>query len=177
MSDQFLGEIRIFPGGFNPRGWAFCNGQLLSIAQNTALFSIIGTAFGGDGKSTFGLPNLQGSVPLGQGQGPGLSNYVVGDAGGSASVTLTVSTMPSHSHHFNADSAAKKELSNVLDAFPAGSESGSFYSTATPNVTMNAQMLQPAGGTGGTTLPHNNVQPYLAVNFCIATTGMFPTRN
>jgi microcystin-dependent protein len=171
MSDQFLAEIRIFPFNFAPRGWAQCNGQLLAISQNTALFSLIGTFYGGNGTSTFALPNFQGNVPVHQGTGVGLSSYTVGETGGSPTVTLLPNQVPGHSHSFSGDPNSKKELTSVSNAAPAGATSA--YSTAAPNTTMAANMLVPAGGSQ----PHDNMQPYLTLNFCIATTGIFPSRN
>ena len=174
MSDQFVAEIRIFTGNFAPRGWAMCNGQLLPIAQNTALFSLIGTFYGGNGVSNFQLPNLQGCVPIGAGSAPGLSPYNIGETGGSPTVTLILNEMPSHPHSFSADPAAKRESGSVVNNSPAAASGGTFfYSTAAPNVSMNPQMLTPTGQTQ----PHDNMQPYLAVTFCIALTGIFPSRN
>jgi microcystin-dependent protein len=172
MSDQFLAEIRIFPFNFAPRGWLQCNGQILSISQNTALFSLLGTTYGGDGRTNFALPNFQGNVPVHQGNGAGLSPYILGQTGGSATVTLLANQIPSHNHSFSGDPTAKKELSNVANAAPAGAGSPA-YSTAAPNTTMSPAMLNP----GGAAVPHDNMQPYLALNFCIATTGIFPARN
>lgn len=172
MSDQFLAEIRIFPFNFAPRGWAQCNGQILSISQNTALFSLLGTSYGGNGTSNFGLPNFQGSVPMDQGNGTGLTPRVVGEVGGSPTVTLLSTEMPLHTHSFSGDPNSKKELNGVANAAPAGAGSPA-YSTAAPNTTMAAAMLNPAGNS----LPHDNMQPYLTLNFCIATTGIYPARN
>jgi microcystin-dependent protein len=173
MSDQFVAEIRIFPFNFAPRGWQLCNGQILAISQNTALFSLIGTFYGGNGTSNFGLPNLQSSVAIGAGNGPGLSPYIIGEIGGVPNVTLKLVEMASHSHSFSADGVTKKELSSVAGASPAGSTLGNFYSTATPSVNMNTLML----ATAGNGQPHPNQQPYLAMNFCIALVGLFPSRN
>jgi microcystin-dependent protein len=173
MSDQFLAEIRIFPMNFAPYGWQLCNGQILAISQFAALFSLIGTYYGGNGTSNFQLPNLQANVALGAGNGPGLSSYVIGEVGGVPNVTLKLNEMASHSHSFSADPVAKKELSTVNGATPAGSTLGNFYSTVTPSATMNAVMLTTAGGGG----PHENRQSYLAMNFCIALQGLFPSRN
>lgn len=174
MSDQFVAEIRIFTGNFAPRGWALCNGQLLPISQNTALFSLIGTFYGGNGVSNFQLPNLQGCVPIGAGSAPGLSPYSVGEVGGSPTVTLIQNEMPSHNHTFSADPAAKKESDTVANNSPAAAATGTnFYSTTAPNVNMNPQMLSIAGQS----LPHDNMQPYLTLNFCIALQGIFPSRN
>ena len=171
MSDQFLAEIRIFPFNFAPTGWAQCNGQLLAISQNTALFSLIGTFYGGNGTSNFQLPNFQGSVPVDQGNGTGLSPYTVGETGGTPTVTLLSNQIPAHGHTFSGDPNSKKELTSVVNAAPAGAASA--YSTATPNAVMAPGMLSLVGGN----LPHDNMQPYLTLNFCIATTGIFPARN
>ena len=172
MSDQFVAEIRIFPFNFAPTGWAMCNGQLLPISQNTALFSLLGTTYGGDGKSTFALPNLQGSAPLHPGQGQGLSLYDLGQESGSESVTLLVSEMPFHTHSMNGatqDPALAKAISP--DASWALSQGGGIYQAA-QNTQLSPQAVAPAGGN----LPHNNMQPYLTLNFCIALQGIFPPR-
>lgn len=172
MSDQFVAEIRIFPTNFPPRGWAYCNGQLLPISQNTALFALLGTTYGGDGKSTFALPDLQGAVPLQPGQGPGLSEYFLGQSAGSESVTLLVSEMPVHNHSMNG-ATLDPALAKVVnpDASWALSQGGGIYQD-TQNTQLAPQALSPAGGS----LPHNNMQPYLALNFCIALQGIFPPR-
>ncbi len=171
--DPYLAEIRIFPFNFAPVGWAFCNGQILSISQNTALFSLLGTTYGGNGTTTFALPNLQGSAPMSFGNGPGLSSHVLGEASGSPTVTLLSSQMPLHSHSFSVDPQAKKESSSVANNVPAAASGADFYSTAASNNTMNAQMLPVAGGN----LPHDNMQPYLALSFCIALNGIYPPRS
>jgi microcystin-dependent protein len=168
MSEPFLGEIRIFGFNFAPRGWAFCNGQLLAISQNTALFSLLGTTYGGNGQTTFALPNLQSRVPVHFGQGPGLSSYSLGQAAGVESVTLIASQLPAHNHTVNA-STQSDITGNPTGNFPAG---GASYDT-TANTTMNGAMV----GGGGGNQPHENLQPYLALNFCIALAGIFPSRN
>jgi len=171
MADPFVAEIRIFPFNFAPKGWAFCDGQLMPISQNTALFSLLGTTYGGDGKSTFALPNLQGRAPMQPGQGPGLSLHDLGEAAGSETVTLLESETPSHSH-------AMRVLNDVgEDRTPAGealarSTGGLLYATAGSLVAMSDQTLPPAGGDQ----PHNNMMPYLTLNFCIALQGVFPPR-
>jgi microcystin-dependent protein len=173
MANPYVAEIRIFPFNFAPRGWAMCNGQLLPISQNTALFSLLGTTYGGDGKSNFALPNLQGCAPMDPGQGPGLSLHDLGETGGSQTVTLLTSEMPAHSHSFSADPSAKKESTSVANNTPAAAAAGeSFYSTSTPNAQMHGQTLSPTGGN----LPHDNMQPYLGLNFCIALQGIYPPR-
>jgi microcystin-dependent protein len=173
MSSPFVAEIRIFGCNFPPTGWAQCNGQLLPISQNTALFSLLGTFYGGDGKSTFALPNLQGSAPIHQGQGQGLSERFLGEQSGSQFVTLLVSEMPFHTHtlqgNFNAGDVFTPSPTTVL----TNSDPGNAYAAPASLVTMNPQTLSIAGGS----LPHNNLQPYLILNFCIALQGVFPARN
>ena len=172
MADPFVAEIRIFPFNFAPRGWAWCNGQLLPISQNTALFSLLGTTYGGDGRSTFALPDLRGRAPMHPGQGPGLSLHDLGEAGGAASVTLLESEIPSHSHTHRAVAEAGEEND------PAGATLGvtignNLYINATsPLVSMAPEALAPAGGDQ----PHNNLQPFLTFYFCIALQGVFPPR-
>jgi len=174
MSSPFVAEIRMFGFNFAPTGWAFCNGQLLPISQNTALFSLLGTFYGGDGKSTFALPDLQGSVPIEQGQGAGLSEYFLGQQAGAEFITLLQSEMPNHNHNLLANST-KTGLNPAPapDQILAKSQGGSMYTTTTSSLTqMNFQTLSIAGGS----LPHNNMMPYLVVNFCIAMQGVFPPR-
>ena len=171
MSDPFVAEIRMFAGNFAPTGWAQCNGQLLPISQNTALFSLLGTFYGGDGKSTFALPNLQDSAPLQQGQGAGLGLYDLGQQGGSQFVTLIESELPSHTHIAN----AKTSLGNSqtpADQTWAGSNNAKQYVNTAPNTAMSPFALSPAGGS----LPHNNMALYLVVTFIIAMQGVFPQR-
>jgi len=170
MSSPFVAEIRMFGFNFPPTGWAFCNGQLLPLSQNTALFSLLGTTYGGDGKSTFALPDLQGNVPLHPGQGQGLSLYDLGQAGGSSTVTLLTSEIPLHSHSFTATEEIVNE-NNVTNNFFGAGESR--YAPAANVTQMAPQALPPAGGS----LPHNNLMPYLVVNFCIALQGVFPPRS
>ena len=170
MSDPFVAEIRMFGFNFAPTGWAFCNGQLLPISQNTALFSLLGTTYGGDGKSTFALPDLQGSVPIHPGQGQGLSLYDLGQTGGTSAVTLLTSEIPSHSHSFTATEEIVNE-NNVTNNFFGAGESR--YAPPAAITQMAPQALPPAGGD----LPHNNLMPYLVVNFCIALQGIFPPRS
>jgi len=172
MSDQFVAEIRIFPFNFPPTGWAFCDGQLLPISQNTALFSLLGTTYGGDGKSTFALPDLQGNAPMQPGQGNGLSLYDLGQTGGSESVTLLQSEMPLHTHSMNgatSDPALAKAISP--DASWGLSQGGGIYQDVE-----NTQLSPEAVAVAGGSLPHNNMQPYLTLNFCIALQGIFPQR-
>jgi microcystin-dependent protein len=173
MADPFIAEIRIFPFNFAPRGWAWCNGQLMPLSQNTALFSLLGTTYGGDGKSTFALPNLQGRAPMHPGQGPGLSNRSLGETGGSETVTLTQSEMPSHGHALRAATQDNADVNTITPTVSfAGSTGGALYQAA-PNVALSDQALAPAGGS----LPHNNMQPFLTCYFCIALQGIFPPRS
>lgn len=174
MSNPFVAEIRIFPFNFAPKGWAFCDGQILPLSQNTALFALLGTMYGGDGKSNFALPNLQGCAPMQAGQGPGLSQRFEGEIGGEQAVTLLQTEMPTHTHTAQA-------TSNIGDqANPAGNVwavalgdrgATNYYNTAGANF-MNPLSLSIAGGS----LPHNNMPPYLTLNFCIALQGVFPPR-
>lgn len=172
MADPFVAEIRIFGFNFAPRGWAFCDGQLMPISQNTALFSLLGTTYGGDGKSTFGLPNLQGAAPMHPGEGPGLSPHYLGEQGGTETVTLLESEMPSHTHALRANTIDPADTSTPgTSATFAPSTGGTLYQAAA-DTTLAPLALSPAGGS----LPHNNMQPYLTVNFCIALQGVFPAR-
>ena len=171
MADPFLAEIRPFGFNFAPKGWAQCNGQLIPISQNTALFALLGTYYGGDGKSTFALPNLQGSAPMHQGQSSGTSERVLGEAAGTQQVTLLQSEIPVHTHALNAVESTATERQPPNQMFAVG-EAISFYRAAQPNTTMNPGMLAP----GGADAPHNNMQPYLVLNFCIALQGVFPQR-
>jgi microcystin-dependent protein len=174
VSDPFVAEIRMFGFNFAPTGWAQCNGQLLPISQNTALFSLLGTFYGGDGKSTFALPDFQGNVPIHQGQGQGLSDYALGQMGGSQFVTLIQSEMPVHTHNFMASGDNADVNVPSPTASLAGTLGGTLYQNGPPDTQLSpAQALSIAGGS----LPHNNMQPYLTVNFCIAMQGIFPARN
>ena len=173
MSSPFVAEIRMFGGNFAPLGWATCDGQLLPISQNTALFSLLGTFYGGDGKSTFALPNLEGSAPMHQGQGPGLTDRFVGETSGVPSVTLLQTEMPLHSHALESHTA---HLGSIPSPGPtlgiAKSAGGSAFSGSNPNVQMAFLSL----GVAGSSFPHNNMQPYLCVTFIIAMQGVFPPR-
>ncbi len=175
MSNPFVAEIRIFAGNFAPRGWATCDGQLLSISQNTALFSLLGTTYGGNGQTNFGLPNLQGSAPMHAGQGPGLSLRDLGETGGSANVTLLVSQIPAHPHQAQANAGGNNKPA------PIGNAWSSLGSTRTPpplySNTQNAQMSQSALSLNGGGGPHNNMSPYQCLTFIIALQGVFPPRN
>ncbi|HEX8903596.1 MAG TPA: tail fiber protein [Longimicrobiaceae bacterium] len=174
MSDQFLAEIRIFPFNFPPTGWAFCDGQIMPLSQNTALFALLGTVYGGDGKSTFALPDLQGSAPMQPGQGQGLSDRVLGEQSGVESITLLQSEIPVHTHTLRADNLDPADQPVPSPARVLAQSQNVFaYQPSTANLTMMApQALAPAGGG----LPHNNMQPYLTLNFCIALQGIFPQR-
>lgn len=174
MADPFVAEIRIFPFNFAPTGWAWCDGQLMPLSQNTALFSLLGTTYGGDGKSNFALPDLQGRAPMHPGQGPGLSLHDLGETGGSETVTLLESEIPAHSHTLRGNF----NTADVNDPSPARSlarsDPGTLYQsdTATNLTQMSFNSLTVAGGS----LPHNNLQPYLTFYFCIALQGVFPPR-
>jgi microcystin-dependent protein len=179
MADQFLAEIRTFPFNFAPQGWAFCNGQLLSISQNTALFSLLGTTYGGDGRSNFALPNLQGNAPMNWGQGPGLSQHDLGETGGSATVTLLTTEMPNHTHNISCIDGPRVggqsgQPGNAILVKTGGTPASAYTSGVTQtNQTMASGMVAPAGGNQ----PHNNLMPYLTLNFCIALQGIYPTRS
>jgi microcystin-dependent protein len=173
MADPFVAEIRIFPFNFAPKGWAFCDGQLLPLSQNTALFSLLGTTYGGDGKSTFALPDLQGNAAMHPGQGPGLSLHDLGEIGGSETVTLLESEIPSHLHTMRASTDPANAQAPSPAVTLARASGGNAYSTTTTGlVAMSPSALATAGGS----LPHNNVQPYLTLSFCIALQGVFPPR-
>ncbi|MBT1156772.1 phage tail protein [Aminobacter anthyllidis] len=174
MADPFVAEIRIFPFNFAPRGWAWCDGQLLPLSQNTALFSLLGTTYGGNGKSNFALPDLQGRTPMHPGQGPGLSLHDLGETGGSETVTLLESEIPMHAHALMASNEDGTQGSLTAGVTMANSVGGMLYQTnVSSNLTpMNASALAPAGGDA----PHNNLQPYLTCYFCIALQGVFPPR-
>lgn len=180
--EPFVGEINIFPFNYPPKGYAVCAGQLQSISQNTALFAILGTTYGGNGQVTFALPDLQGRMPVSAGQGLGLSNYMLGEDGGAETITLIQTEMPSHSHSL-IPGIAPGTVESPIASPPASpgaswSTAGSqrpvpnLYQNATPNVNMNPQALQIVGGSQ----PHNNMMPYLTLNFCIALQGIFPQR-
>jgi len=176
--DIFLGQLLIVPMNFAPQGWAFAAGQLMAISQATALFSLLGTTYGGDGRVTFGLPNLNGNIPVGAGQGPGLSDYYLGQTGGAAAVTLIQSEMPSHNHSVQAavgrgiaadsQSPAGNAIATVT-AQPAGTP---YLNATVPKVALALEAVLPSGNSQ----PHNNMMPYLALNYIIATQGMFPQR-
>jgi microcystin-dependent protein len=173
MSEPFIAEIRIFAGNFAPRSWAFCNGQLLPISQNTALFSLIGTTYGGDGRSTTALPNMAGRAPMHPGRGPGLTSRRLGERGGSETVTLAESQLPNHHHTMLAASNSPGTASTPSSTTAYGFEFGpQLYNTNTPDVDMAFETLPTAGGSQS----HNNMQPYLTMNFIIALQGLYPSR-
>jgi microcystin-dependent protein len=169
--DPFVAEIRIFAFNFPPTGWAFCDGQILPLSQNTALFQLLGTTYGGDGKSTFALPNLRGNAPMHPGQGPGLSEHDLGETGGSETVTLLQAEIPAHTHALRANNTlgdSPVPAGNTLARF-----ANAYQQTTNANlVAMAPEALPPAGGSQ----PHNNMMPYLTLNFCIALQGVFPPR-
>jgi microcystin-dependent protein len=173
MADPFVAEIRIFPFNFAPRGWAWCDGQLLPLSQNTALFSLLGTTYGGNGKSNFALPDLQGRAPMHPDQGPGLSLHDLGETGGSETVTLLESEIPAHTHVMRAHDIDLGELNApASNRSLAKSANATAYVPAANLVSMSPETLPPAGGDQ----PHNNLQPYLTFYFCIALQGVFPPR-
>ncbi|HEU4743283.1 MAG TPA: tail fiber protein [Meiothermus sp.] len=172
MAQPYIGEIRIFAGNFAPAGWAFCDGSTLPISENEALFTLIGTTYGGDGQTTFALPDLRGRIPLHQGTGPGLPPFVIGQDGGVETVTLTAQQMPTHNHALLGSSNTATQTvptANVL----AQPSSGQMYLADTPNVALNASMI---GLTGGNQ-PHDNMGPYLCVSFIISLFGIFPQQS
>jgi microcystin-dependent protein len=174
MASPFVAEIRIFSFNFPPTGWAFCNGQLMPISQNTALFSLLGTYYGGDGKSTFALPDLQGNVAMGQGDGPGLSQRFLGESGGEQAVTLLVTEIPAHTHGMNGITPPPPSTSSSPSPTVGfgRSNGGQAFTTTGALVDMSPQEVAPTGSS----FPHNNMMPYLALNYCIAMQGVFPPR-
>jgi len=177
VADQFVAEIRAFPFNFAPYGWVFCNGQILSIAQYTALFSLLGTTYGGDGKSNFALPNLQGNAPMHWGQGAGLSAHSLGETGGSTTVTLITSQMPLHSHPINCIDGGRVggqsgQPANATLVKTGGSPTNAYTSGGAQNQSLSPSAVAAVGGNQ----PHNNMMPYLTLNFCIALQGIYPTR-
>jgi microcystin-dependent protein len=172
MADPFVAEIRIFPFNFAPTGWAMCDGQLMPISQNTALFSLLGTTYGGDGKSTFALPDMQGNAPMHPGQGKGLSLHDLGETGGTQVVSLLQSEMPSHSHAWNASNQDGNDQSPVNELMAGGVGGVSTYAAPSALKPFSPNVISIAGGD----LPHNNMQPFLTLLFCIAMQGVFPPR-
>jgi microcystin-dependent protein len=173
MGEPFIGEIRMFGGSFAPAGWAFCNGALMPISENDALFTLIGTTYGGDGQETFALPDLQGRVPMHAGQGPGISqNYQLGETSGVENVTLTTQQIPIHSHPFTASNEIGQNAQPNNGFYAQVSTGQLYHEPFDPLVSMNAGMAQPAGGSQ----PHENLQPYLAITFIISLFGVFPSQ-
>ena len=173
MSDPFVAEIRL--GGFNfaPKGWAFCDGQLMPLSQNTALFSLLGTTYGGDGKSNFSLPDLRGRMPMHPGQGPGLSLHDLGETGGTETVTLLESEIPRHTHQALAASPADPAAASPAGATLGAAPTRSYIAPGSSTSAVSMAPAQPAGGS----LPHNNLPPFLVMNFIIALQGVFPSRS
>ena len=174
MADPFVAEIRIFGFNFAPTGWAQCNGQLMPLSQNTALFSLLGTTYGGDGKSNFALPDLQGRVPMQPGQGPGLSLRDLGETGGSQTVTLLQSELPAHNHQMMAANDPGDSNNPTNNAISRSSNAAVY---GPPNIARTALMSPQSLSITGGSLPHNNMSPYLTLNFCIALQGVFPPRS
>ena len=172
MADPFVAEIRIFPFNFAPTGWAWCDGQLLPLSQNTALFSLLGTVYGGNGKTNFALPDLQGRVPMHPGQGPGLSLHDLGETGGSETVALLESEIPSHSHALRVSQADGTSRVPAGNLHATGIGLAQYTDATSPLVQLSTQAEAPAGGDQA----HNNMQPYLTCYFCIALVGVFPPR-
>lgn len=173
MAEPFIGEIKMFAGNFPPRGYAFCDGQLISIAQNTALFSLLGTQYGGNGVTTFALPDLRGRVPLHQGQAPGLSSRSMGEQLGSESVSLTPAQMPFHSHAQVASTNTSSPAYGPSSAPGAATATAAFYGNGSPQIDMAAAAVEATGGSQ----PHDNMAPYGTLSFVIALQGIFPSRN
>jgi len=174
MASPFLAEVKMFAGNFAPRGYAFCSGQILAIAQNTALFSLLGTTYGGNGQTTFALPDLRGRVPIHQGQGPGLSSYTLGEMAGTETVTLTQNQLPAHSHLIAANSGAGNNAAPANNMVLAASTARDrLYTTNAANVTLSPGSVSQVGGSQ----PTPNIQPYLVLNFIIAIEGIYPSRN
>jgi microcystin-dependent protein len=170
MSEPFLGQLLLVPYNFAPRGWQFCQGQTVAISQNSALFSLIGTSFGGNGTTTFQLPNLQGRVPIGSGTGAGLQTYVLGEIGGHENTTLLTANLPSHNHSLMATNAPGNNAEPAANTLAKG---GTVYNPAAPSVPMNAGSISMTGSN----LPFDNRMPYLVLNWVIAINGIFPSRN
>lgn len=173
MSEPFVAEIRIFAGNFAPRGWAFCDGQLLPVSQNTALFSLIGTTYGGDGQTTTALPDLQGRAAMHPGRGPGLTDRRLGERGGAAAVTLSETQIPSHQHDWNVSERTANENDPDGGNHLARASSGNLYAAPQDMVDLNEQAI----GNNGDGQPHNNMQPSLVMNFIIALEGLYPSRS
>lgn len=172
MSEPFVGEIRMFAGNFAPRGWALCDGQLLAVSQNDALFSLLGTIYGGDGRTTFGLPDIRGRLPIHAGSGPGLSPRRLGAKGGGENVTLTTNQLASHSHDWNANTAAATDVAPAGNVVAKG-ETVAFLSNVAQNTDFSSQTVANTGGTQH----HTNLMPSLCINFIISLFGIYPSRS
>ena len=172
MSEPFVGEIRMFAGNFAPNGWAYCDGQLLAVSQNDALFSLYGTIYGGDGRTTFGLPDLRGRVPIHAGSGPGLSTRNLGAKAGAENVTLTTNQLPSHTHPVKGTNDAGNST-EPAGRLPASSTTIDLYVSTAPTVDFNASAVPAVGGSSS----HNNLMPYLCIHFIIALFGVYPSRS
>jgi microcystin-dependent protein len=172
MSEPYVGEIRMFAGNFPPVGWMFCDGQVLPIDHYEVLFDLIGTTYGGDGQTTFALPDLRGRVPLHWGQSPGTSSYVLGQSGGAESVALNPQQLPSHAHALSASTQPAGAAHDATDAL-GSSTKASYYGGGTPNVPMDSQAFSTSGGGQ----PHSNVAPFVALNYIIALFGIFPSQS
>jgi len=177
MSEPFIAEIRIFAGNFAPRGWAFCDGQLLPIAQNTALFSLVGTTYGGDGRTTFGLPNLKGRAPMHPGRGPGLTDRRLGQTGGVETVTLTETQMPSHTHTAQVTTQPGNEDDPQADAVLGAGPTAATKLYGASGSTLDGTMAGPALPNFGGSAAHSNMQPYLVLEYIIALQGLYPSRS
>lgn len=177
--EGYIAEIRLFAGNFAPRNWAFCQGQIMAISQNTALFSLLGTTYGGNGQTTFALPDLRGRVAVGTGQGPGLPSVQLGEMSGEPTHTLIITEMPAHNHAINGSASGLANTANPsgnslgIGALASNSSPVNMYNNAAPNATLNLQTCGIAGGSQ----PHNNMQPYLGMNYIICLFGIFPSRN
>ena len=173
--DPLIAEIKLFGGNFAPRGWAYCDGQLLSIASNQALFSILGTTYGGDGRTTFALPDLRGRAPIAPGTGPGLTNHQLGQRGGTESSTLNVTNLPAHTHSMNASNDTASVGSPASNSLGTAARGGTVLPYALGAA--NQVAMGSTTGSAGGNIPFNNMQPYLALNYIIALVGIFPSRN
>lgn len=173
MSEPFVGEIRMFAGNFAPRGWAFCDGQLLAVSQNDALFSLVGTIYGGDGRTTFGLPDMRGRVPVHAGNGPGLSSRRLGAKAGSEEETLTVNQIPSHTHNLLATTNLANSPNASTNTLGTSTTVDFYIENDPPSTALNTQSITNVGGSRS----HTNLQPFLCINFIIALVGIYPSRH
>lgn len=173
MSEPFVGEVRMFAGNFAPRGWAFCDGQLLAVSQNDALFSLLGTIYGGDGRTTFGLPDIRGRIPLHAGSGPGLSPRRLGAKSGAEKETLTVNQLPSHSHSLTGNSADASQTNPSNNALAKSNPAAGMYTTSSATVSLSSNAVSSIGGSRS----HTNLMPFVCINYIIALFGIYPSRN